>query len=142
MLEIIESRIEESDRLVEAVAAYQQRGYRVAIDDFGCQHSNFDRLWQLSPDVVKLDRSLIVQSEINPRARKILPKLVDIIHDLGAQVVCEGIETPDQHALAASVGVDLVQGFYYGRPHPELMRQSHALEPSVRPLPTGPRPPR
>lgn len=126
VLEIIESRIDDLGRLVEAVAAYQQRGYRVAIDDFGCQHSNFDRLWQLSPDVVKLDRSLIVQAEINPRARKILPKLVDIIHDLGAQVVCEGIETPSQHALAASVGVDLVQGFYYGRPQPDLSRQSMA----------------
>jgi len=129
VLEIIESRIEDLDRLVEAAAAYQQRGYRVAIDDFGCQHSNFDRLWQLSPDVVKLDRSLIVQSEINPRARIILPKLVEIIHDLGAQVVCEGIETPGQHALAARVGVDLVQGFYYGRPHPELLRQSVARLP-------------
>ena len=126
VLEIIESRIDDLGRLVEAVAAYQQRGYRVAIDDFGCQHSNFDRLWQLSPDVVKLDRSLILQSEINPRARKILPKLVEIIHDLGAQVVCEGIETPSQHALAASVGVDLVQGFYYGRPQPDLLRQSVA----------------
>ena len=76
VLEIIESRIDDLDRLVEATAAYQQRGYRVAIDDFGCQHSNFDRLWQLSPDVVKLDRSLIVQSDVNPRARKVLPKLV------------------------------------------------------------------
>jgi len=134
VLEIIESRIDDLDRLVEAVAGYQQRGYRVAIDDFGCQHSNFDRLWQLSPDVVKLDRSLIVQSEINPRARKILPKLVDIIHDLGAQVVCEGIETASQHALAASVGVNLVQGFYYGRPQPDLLRRCLALEPSVHPL--------
>lgn len=126
VLEIIESRIENLGWLVEAVAAYQRRGYRVAIDDFGCQHSNFDRLWQLSPDIVKLDRSLLVQSEINPRARLILPKLVEIMHDLGAQVVCEGIETPSQHALAARIGVDLVQGFYYARPHPELVRQSGA----------------
>jgi EAL domain-containing protein (putative c-di-GMP-specific phosphodiesterase class I) len=126
VLEIIESRIDNLGWLVEAVAAYQKRGYRVAIDDFGCQHSNFDRLWQLSPDIVKLDRSLIVQSEINPRARIILPKLVEIIHDLGAHVVCEGIETPTQHALAVGVGVDLVQGFYYARPRPELVRRSNA----------------
>ncbi len=126
VLEIIESRIDDLDCLVDAVAAYQKRGYRVAIDDFGCQHSNFDRLWQLSPDIVKLDRSLIVQSETNPRARIILPKLVEIIHDLGAQVVCEGIETPSQHALAMGVGVDLVQGFFYARPYPELARRSLA----------------
>jgi len=121
VLEIIESRIDDLDRLVEAVAAYQKGGYRVAIDDFGCQHSNFDRLWKLTPDIVKLDRGLILQSEINPRARTILPKLVEIIHDLGARVVCEGIETPGQHALAADVGADLVQGFHYARPRPELV---------------------
>jgi EAL domain-containing protein (putative c-di-GMP-specific phosphodiesterase class I) len=121
VLEIVESRIDDLGRLVEAVSDYQKRGYRVAIDDFGCQDSNFDRLWQLSPDFVKLDRSLIVQSMINPRAKVILPKLVEIIHDLEAQVVCEGIETLAQHHLALDSGVDLLQGFYYARPHPSLL---------------------
>ena len=77
--------------------------------------------------------SFIVQSEVNPRARKILPKLVEIIHDLGAQVVCEGIETKGQHELAVSVGVDLVQGFYYAIPHLNLLRECRALKP-VAPL--------
>lgn len=122
VLEIVESRIDDPARLAQAVAAYQKRGFRVAIDDFGCQHSNFDRLWMLEPDIVKLDRSLIVQSEVNPRARTILPKLVEIIHDLGAEVVCEGIETAAQHALAEAVGADFVQGFLYARPHPVLRR--------------------
>lgn len=121
VLEIVESRIDDLGRLVEAVSDYQQRGYRVAIDDFGCQDSNFDRLWQLSPDFVKLDRSLVVQSMVNPRAKLIFPKLVEIIHDLEAQVVCEGIETAEQHALAVASGVDLLQGYYYARPHSCLL---------------------
>lgn len=121
VLEIVESRIDDLGRLVEAVSDYQLRGYRVAIDDFGCQDSNFDRLWQLSPDFVKLDRSLIVQAMINPRAKLILPKLVEIIHDLEAQVVCEGIETSEQHQLAVQSGVDLLQGYYYAKPHPSLL---------------------
>ena len=121
VLEIIESRIDDLDRLIDAAAAYQERGYRVAIDDFGCQHSNFDRLWQLSPDIVKLDRSLIVQAATRPRARLILPKLVEIIHDLGALAVCEGIETAEQHTLATDSGVDLLQGYFYARPAPELL---------------------
>jgi len=121
VLEIVESRIDDLGRLVEAVSDYQQRGYRVAIDDFGCQDSNFDRLWQLSPEFVKLDRSLIVQSMVNPRAKVIFPKLVEIIHDLGAEVVCEGIETTEQHQFAMSSGVDFVQGFYYAMPQPALL---------------------
>ncbi len=123
VLEIVESGIEDLGRLVEAVSDYQARGFRVAIDDFGCQESNFDRLWQMSPEFVKLDRSLIVQSTVNPRARKILPKLVEILHDLGASVVCEGIETADQDRLARSAGVDLLQGFLYARPEASLIGQ-------------------
>ncbi|HVI51808.1 MAG TPA: EAL domain-containing protein [Candidatus Sulfotelmatobacter sp.] len=122
VLEILESRIDDIDHLVEAVAAYQQRGYRVAIDDFGCRHSNFDRLWLLSPNIVKLDRELIVQSSTNARARLILPKLIEIIHDLGALVVCEGIETEQQHRLAEEAGADLLQGFLFARPAPRLWR--------------------
>lgn len=129
VLEILESRVDDHHHLQHAVEAYQRRGYRVAIDDFGCRHSNFDRLWQLSPDIVKLDRSLILQADTNPRARRILPKLIDIIHDLGAQAVCEGIETPLQHALAVDAGTDLVQGFYYARPAARLMASPLALAP-------------
>lgn len=126
VLEILESDIADEQHLIDAVAAYQARGYRIAIDDFGCSHSNFDRLWKLSPDIVKLDRGLIVQSATNPRARAILPKLIDILHDLGALVVCEGIETAEQHDLVMDAGTDLVQGFLYARPHPVL--RSGALE--------------
>jgi len=137
VLEIIESRIDDLGRLIDAAAAYQERGYRVAIDDFGCQHSNFDRLWQLTPDIVKLDRSLIVQASTRPRARVILPKLVEIIHDLGALAVCEGIETCEQHALATDAGIDLLQGYYYARPARWLQAAPDLLEDRAEPSLTG-----
>lgn len=120
VLEIVESRVDSLPHLQEAITAYKERGYRVAIDDFGCQHSNFDRLWQLTPDIVKLDRSLILQASDNVRARRILPKLIDIIHDLGALAVCEGIETVRQHDLAQGAGADLLQGYYYSMPRASL----------------------
>lgn len=131
ILEVLEARVDDIERLNEAVAAYRQRGYRVAIDDFGCEHSNFDRLWRLTPDLVKLDRSLILQGIDNPRARRILPKIVDIIHDLGAQVVCEGIETPDQHHLALDAGADFLQGYLYARPSPMLNQRCGAIDTPV-----------
>ena len=122
VLEILEARIDDLGRLQEAVSGYRSRGYRVAIDDFGCAHSNFDRLWQLSPDIVKLDRSLMVQAEANSRARRVLPKLVEIIHELGATVVCEGIENRTQHQLAADAGADWLQGYFYALPATALCR--------------------
>lgn len=133
VLEVLEARIEDGGRLQEAVQAYRQRGYRVAIDDFGCQHSNFDRLWQLTPDIVKLDRSLLVHAEINSRARRILPRLVEIVHELGALVVCEGIENPAQHELVRDAGADMVQGFFYGRPDAVL----HGLQPGGNAVQSG-----
>jgi len=116
VLEIVESEIDDLGLLEAAIASYRHKGFRIAIDDFGAGHSNFDRLWQLTPDLVKLDRSLVLQSMVNSRARVVFPKLIDIIHELGAQVVCEGIETPAQHQLVLQSEADLLQGFYYARP--------------------------
>jgi EAL domain-containing protein (putative c-di-GMP-specific phosphodiesterase class I) len=120
ILEITETQFDHPEKLRTIVSAFKARGYRVAIDDFGARHSNFDRLWALTPDIVKIDREMLLQADTNPRARKVLPKVVEIIHDLEATVVCEGIETPAQHQLAISAGVDLVQGFLFARPNTYL----------------------
>lgn len=120
ILEITETEIESREVLAGIVESFKQRGFRVAIDDFGARHSNFDRLWSLTPDIVKIDRELLLQAEINPRAGKIFPKLIDIIHDLQAQVVCEGIETATQQALAVACQADFLQGFRFARPDRRL----------------------
>jgi len=122
ILEILETQFDDHDGLSQIVQTFKDRGYRVAIDDFGARHSNFDRLWALTPDIVKIDRELLLQADSNLRVRKILPKLVEIIHDLQAHVVCEGIETAQQHALAVDSGVDLVQGYFFARPASGLIQ--------------------
>ena len=120
VLEILEARVEDLEQLQSAVESWRQCGFQIAIDDFGCQHSNFDRLWQLTPDIVKLDRQLIHHAEHNPLAGIILPKLIDMIHDLGASVVCEGIETEVQHLRCVDAGADVLQGFFYASPAAQL----------------------
>lgn len=121
VLEILEAEVPQLAHLQRAVEGWRENGLRIALDDFGAQHSNFDRLWQLTPDVVKLDRELVRQSVSNPRAATILPKLVEMVHDLGALVVCEGVETQEQHALCLDAGADLVQGYWYAQPGPQLL---------------------
>ncbi|WP_211209820.1 EAL domain-containing protein [Uliginosibacterium gangwonense] len=120
VLEVLESSVDDFGLLQDAVKAYQLRGFGVAIDDFGAQHSNFDRLWRLEPDIVKLDRNMSLEAARNPRARRILPKLVDILHDLGACVISEGIETHEHWQIAENAGVDMIQGFLFSRPQSEL----------------------
>jgi EAL domain-containing protein (putative c-di-GMP-specific phosphodiesterase class I) len=116
VIEINESAVSEEKLLTEAIANYRERGYRIAIDDFGKEHSNLERLWTLSPEYVKLDGGIIQQAEVNSRLQRILPKLVEIIRELGAEVVVEGIETLSQLELARHAGVHLVQGYLLGRP--------------------------
>ena len=116
VIEINESAVSEEKLLTAAIANYRERGYKIAIDDFGKEHSNLERLWTLSPEYVKLDGSIIQQAESNLRLQRILPKLVEIIRDLGAEVVIEGVETETQLQLARHAGVHLVQGYLLGRP--------------------------
>ena len=133
VIEIQESVVDHDKQLVEAIANYRERGYRIAIDDFGRKQSNLDRLWKLSPDYVKLDLSIVQQAEGNPRVRRILPKLVDIIRDLGAQPVIEGIETQVQLDLAIETGSTLLQGYFLGRPVvARELKPSKTFKPTIR----------
>lgn len=116
VIEIHESAVSDEKQLAAAIANYRERGYQIAIDDFGKEHSNLERLWTLSPEYVKLDGGIIQQAEQNSRLQRILPKLVEIIRELGAEVVVEGIETTSQLELARHAGANLVQGYLIGRP--------------------------
>lgn len=116
VIEIHESAVSDEKLLAAAIANYRERGYKIAIDDFGKEHSNLDRLWTLSPEYVKLDGGIIQQSVVNQRLQRILPKLVEIIRDLGANVIIEGVETQEQLELARFSGVHLIQGYLLGRP--------------------------
>lgn len=124
VLEILEAGVKGLEHLESAVQGWRQRGFQIALDDFGSQYSNFDRLWQLTPDIVKLDRQLVHHAQHNPRAAVILPKLVEMVHDLGASVVCEGVETETQHRLCVNAGADVLQGYFYARPNALLFEQA------------------
>ncbi len=116
VIEILENAVEVDSKLKEAIGNYRDRGYRIAIDDFGSKHSNLDRLWDVAPDFVKLDLSIIQEAQANPRVRKALPKLIELVQQLDAQAIIEGIENPVQHQIALDSGATLLQGFHLARP--------------------------
>lgn len=116
VIEIPEGRIQHDKQLIEAVSNYRELGYRIAIDGFGQQHSNLNRLWKLAPEFVKLDNSLIQDAERHPHVKKILPHLVDIINTLGTRTIIKGIETQAQLDIAVEAENTLLQGNYLGHP--------------------------
>lgn len=118
VIEIKEQEIASDSTLLDAVDNYRDRGYQIAIDDFGSKHSNVDRLWKLSPHFVKLDVSLIKQAQSDSKLRRALPNLIELIDALGAQTIIEGIENEIQLDIAIDSGARLLQGYYLGRPAP------------------------
>lgn len=116
VIEIPENLVEQDKQLSEAIDNYRDRGYHIAIDDFGKKKSNLDRLWKLAPDYVKLDISLIQEAESNERIRKALPNLIRLVQDLGAKPIIEGIETQTQLDIAVQAGGTLLQGYFLGKP--------------------------
>ncbi len=127
VIEILEKGIHDESILSAAVNYYKNLGCLIAIDDFGASHSNFDRIWNIRPDVVKFDRSIIVQAENNPVVRKALPSLVGLIQELGCIALMEGVETEQQALIAIDSNVDLVQGYYFGYPRTMLVDQSDQI---------------
>lgn len=116
VIEIVEQSTDDADKLRETVAYYKKLGCLTAIDDFGAGHSNFERIWNLSPDIVKLDRKMLTRATEDDKARHILNGIVSLLHQSGCLVLLEGVETREQALMAIDAGVDFVQGFYFRRP--------------------------
>lgn len=116
VIEIPDSQIEDEQQLLQAIDNYRDLGYRIAIDGFGLGHSNLSRLWRLAPEFVKLDNSLIQDTESYPHLENILSRLVDVFNSLGTRTIFKGIETQKQLDIAANSHNTLLQGNFLSPP--------------------------
>jgi EAL domain-containing protein (putative c-di-GMP-specific phosphodiesterase class I) len=116
VVEIVESSVGDEMLLQDVVQSLRSFGCLIAIDDFGAGHSNFNRIWALKPDIVKLDRSITAAAARDGLMRRSLPNLSSLIHEAGAMVLLEGVETEDEAIVGMEADVDLYQGYLFGRP--------------------------
>lgn len=116
ILELVESKAADLSALMDFVSYYRRRGFLIALDDVGAGHSNLDRIPLLKPDVLKLDRSLISGVHEHFHKLEIVRCLVRLAARIGALVVAEGVETPEEALCVLDCGVDLHQGFLYAVP--------------------------
>ncbi len=115
-VELIETPFDDEKRLVTAVEHYHELGCLVVIDDFGAGYSNFDRIWQLKPDIVKIDREMTRRVTVEPLARRMFTGIISVLHEAGALVCVEGIETEGEALCATEANADLLQGNYFALP--------------------------
>ena len=118
-LEITESMLmEDVDRNVERLGALREMGVKLAIDDFGTGYSSLNYLRMLPIDALKLDRSFVQGVETDSGNAAICLSIIALAHNLGLEVVAEGVETEPQHEFLLQHGCDRLQGFLLGRPVP------------------------
>ena len=100
----------------DIVRELQQMGYLISMDDFCTGYSSIAMLRNLPMDIMKIDRSMLLAAEEDPRAEKILRYVINMGDALGMQVLCEGIETLSQEQLLLDNGCFYGQGYLFGKP--------------------------
>jgi diguanylate cyclase (GGDEF)-like protein len=93
-------------------------GVTVAIDDFGSGYSSLNYLRRLPVDVLKIDKSFVLNMATNEHDAVIVRSTIDLGHNLGLRVVAEGVESREIWDRLATLGCDTAQGFYLSRPIP------------------------
>ncbi|MGK2928980.1 MAG: sensor domain-containing phosphodiesterase [Acidimicrobiales bacterium] len=116
-LELTESTLmEDLDLSASTLTELRSIGVRIAIDDFGTGYSSLGYLKALPIDILKVDRSFVMNLGTNPYDSAIVTAISTIAGSLGLQVVAEGVETAEQVALVRDHGCDAAQGFHFARP--------------------------
>lgn len=121
-----------SSRVERQLIQFRDAGIQVAIDDFGTGYSSLAYLKKFEIDYLKIDQSFIHDMAHNESDWAIVRSVTAMAHELGLQVVAEGIETLEQHDLLVKAGCDFGQGFYYARPLPQVEFE-RVLKESLRP---------
>jgi EAL domain-containing protein (putative c-di-GMP-specific phosphodiesterase class I) len=116
VIEILEGAVPDGPEFEEEVSALKSTGFLIAMDDFGAGHSNFDRVFRLRPHIVKMDRSVILAASRDATVRRVTTQMISLLHECGALVLVEGVETQEEAFVALDAEADFVQGYYFGRP--------------------------
>ena len=119
-LEITESMLLQAEgNHVDMLHAMRARGFRLALDDFGTGYSSLSYLHRLPFSSLKIDRSFVTALIDDAGGSALVPAIITMAHNLGLEVVAEGVETAAQLELLRDLHCDIHQGYLSGRPMPE-----------------------
>ena len=133
MLEVTERALQiDPKRAAVQLIAFREKGFRIALDDFGAGWSSLSQLRDLPLDRIKLDRQLVGALSSDPGARAVTGMIVALAWQLGIGCSIEGVESEAQAAAARALGIHLMQGYHFGRPEPaaEALRVYSRLTPA------------
>ena len=121
VLEITErTKLDASLNLPTRVKQLREMGYRLAVDDLGAGYSGLSSITQLEPSIVKLDMSLIRDIHESMTRRAVVASMVILCQSMNIQIIAEGVEKVEEAAALWDLGIELTQGYLFGRPHREI----------------------
>jgi diguanylate cyclase (GGDEF)-like protein len=128
ILEITEeSAIKNLELFKKTVARYRDRGYKIAIDDFGAGYGGLKMLSLIEPELVKIDCHFISNIDKATVKYNLVDAIATACHRMGIKVVAEGIEREEELNIIINIGIELLQGYYLCRPAPDLEDRPVAL---------------
>lgn len=115
-IEITESLfIGKTDQAISLFNEFKAQGIRLLMDDFGTGYSSLGYLSYIPVDVIKIDKSL-VDTYLVEGQDHLIDNVISLFHDLGKQIIVEGVETKDQTGRLSEFGADIIQGYYFSKP--------------------------
>jgi diguanylate cyclase (GGDEF)-like protein len=111
----------------KAIDHYRSRGFRIAIDDFGAGYGGMKMLSLIAPDFVKIDSHFFRDIDSAHINYSLIDAIATICHRIGIDVIAEGIETENDVKVCHDFDIQLLQGYYFARPAPGLVKKSDLL---------------
>ena len=102
-------------------------GVKIAIDDFGSGYSNFIRIIEFKPDIIKIDGSLIEDIANSESNRKTVEAIQIFASKVGAKTVAEYVTNKETYEMVDAIGIDYAQGYYIGKPEPKLIEEKEEM---------------
>mgnify|MGYP003278643201 FL=1 len=116
-LELTETYLIKQDGTVhDMLVSLQEKGIQVAMDDFGVGYSSLFELKNTPADIVKIDRGFVRGLTSDLFTATFIRSITELCHNVGKKVCMEGVETPDEYDIVKDIGLDLIQGYYFGEP--------------------------
>jgi len=118
VIEITESQVKNVEKLKKFMENYKNLGFLIALDDVGIEYSNLNRIPELQPHILKIDRLLIRDINKEYYKQKVVKAIAFLAKDIGALTLAEGVETEEELLETMELGIHLHQGFYFSKPQP------------------------
>ena len=115
-IEVVESKVNDPKYLKAFSERYREAGFLIVVDDFGTEHSNLERLIQVKPDILKIDRQIVSGVDGDHYKQSVLKSICGLSEMIGALSLAEGVETQGELHTCHQLGVDLFQGFLFAKP--------------------------